>query len=156
MSTATTPSNREHRADGLARAVERASSSLKRAGRALSGRLDAGAPPGVKRDAMARKVIRVSVFALEVVAVAFLLLGALGVVQQFGAADPLDPTVWLSASAIAVVAGLGALFSLAVAAALLTLLRLRKDVEAMRSRLELADRQRPLAGDAGDGTAAAA
>lgn len=164
MSTpTTTPNSREFASDGLLRRADRSSSPLKRAGRALAYDLDGASAATVKRDAIARVVMRLAVLALEIVAIAFVIAGGLGVIQQFGVAGSFGPSLWLPVLAIILVAGLGALFALALAAALMTMLRIGADVEAMKVTVDVLDRQldrqqaQPRVDDSeGNGEAAAA
>lgn len=155
MSTpTTTPSNRELVSGELSERVERASSSIKRAGRALAHDFNDTSAATVRRDAIAHGVMRLAVLALEIVAIALIIAGGLGAVQQFGAAESFGPSLWLPILAILVVTGLGALFALALAASLVTILRISADVDAMKSSVGVVGRRQAEPG-VGNGRAAA-
>lgn len=116
-----------------------------------------GQNPAIEtRDAIARGILRTAVLALEVVALAFLIAGSLGVLQQLAAADSFGLSLLVPVLAVVLVAGFCALMCLAAAATVLVLLRVNHEIELMKSTVDVADRQPPLAGEAKkDGAVAA-
>lgn len=156
MTTPTsTSSNREFAPDERARPLDRTSSSLKRTGRAIAHDLD-DAPTIMKRDALARGVMRIAVLALEIVALALAIMGALGVLQQLGTAESLGPSLLLPIFAIIVVTGLGALFALALAAGFVTILKINTDVATIKATVGVADQNQAGSSAVGNGRSATA
>lgn len=116
----------------------RGSLSIRDVGRALWSE----GPAWRTRDGIARGVIRAAVLSLEVLAVAIVMGGVIGILRQVPSAGSFG-ALWLPGVAIAVFAGLAALMCLALASALLLHIRMSRDLDELRRLLAEAGVTRP-------------